>query len=99
MTGFQFTFQNNASSTVRFTYRVRDPGTGTLVDYCLNLSTSTATIHFTDARQQCYLATPGPALTAALADFVEQIQWQVPTSTLSATPFNYCISSIKPLTQ
>jgi hypothetical protein len=99
VTGFQFSFQNNATSTVRMTYKVRDPGTGTLVDYCLDLATSTSVVRFSDARQSCYLAVPGPALTPALADHVEGIQWQVPTNPFGSVAFNYCVSGITPLTQ
>jgi len=98
VTGFQFSFQNKATSSVRLTYKVRDPSTSMVLDYCLNLTTSTSAIHFSDAKLQCYNATPGPALTAALADHIEQIQWQVPTSTVGTTPFNFCINSITPLT-
>src|SRR5262245_25031732 len=97
--GFQFTFQNRAASTVRMTFKVRDPGSGQLADSCLDLSTATSTIHFSDARLSCYLNPPGPALTAALADHLEALQWQVPTNTTAAVGFDYCISSITPLTQ
>jgi hypothetical protein len=96
--GFQFTFQNMASSVVRLTFKVRDPASGSLVDYCLDLGTTTTVVHFSDARQQCYATLPGPALTAALADHVEGLQWQVPTSPAGAVSFNYCISNITPLT-
>ena len=96
--GFQFTFQNRASSVVRLTFKVRDPG-GTLVDYCLDLGTATSIIHFSDARQQCYATVPGPALTAALADRIEQLQWQVPTTPAGSVSFDYCISNITPLLQ
>jgi len=99
VTGFQFTFQNKASSTVRLSYKVRDPGTSALLEYCLDLTTSTSTVHFTDAHQSCYLPTPGPALTAAMADHIEGIQWQVPTNIAAATPFSYCISNLTPITQ
>jgi len=99
VTGFQFSFQNKASSTVRMSYKVRDPGTNALLEYCVDLTTATSVVHFSDARQACYLATPGPALTAALADHVEGIQWQVPTNISAAAPFSYCISNITPLTQ
>jgi len=96
--GFQFTFQNRASSVVRLTFKVRDAG-GTLVDYCLDLGTATSIIHFSDARQQCYALVPGPALTAALADRVEALQWQVPTTPAGAVSFDYCISNLIPLLQ
>jgi hypothetical protein len=96
--GFQFTFQNRVSSVVRLTFKVRDTG-GTLVDYCLDLGTATSIIHFTDARQACYALTPGPALTLALADRVEGLQWQVPTTPAGAVSFDYCISNIIPLLQ
>ena len=42
---------------------------------------------------------PGPGLTAALADHLEQLQWQVPTNIFSSSPFNYCIGNITPLTR
>jgi hypothetical protein len=97
--GFQFTFQNRASSVVRLTFKVRDPASGSLVDYCLDLGTTTSIIHFSDAKQECYAAVPGPALTAAMADHVEGLQWQVPTSPAGAVSFDYCISNLTPLTQ
>src|SRR5262249_44594182 len=96
--GFQFTFQNMASSVVRLTFKVRDPGSGSLVDYCLDLGTTTSIIHFSDAKQQCYAALPGPALTAAMADHVGGLQWQGPPSPAGAVSFNYCVSNITPIT-
>jgi hypothetical protein len=99
VTGFQFGFQNKGSGTVRLTYKVRDPGTNMLLDYCLDLSTSTSTVHFSDTRLQCYLSVPGPALTASLADHIEAIQWQVPTSPVGPISFSYCVNNITPLTQ
>jgi hypothetical protein len=97
--GFQFTLQNRASSVVRLTFKVRDPGSGSLVDYCLDLGSTTSVIHFSDAKQQCYAQIPGPSLSAAMADHVEGLQWQVPTSPAGAVAFDYCISNITPLTQ
>jgi hypothetical protein len=99
VTGFQFAFQNKATSTVRLSYKVRDPGTNALLEYCLDLTTATSIVHFTDAHQSCYLSPQGAALTTAMADHIEGIQWQVPTNISAATPFSFCISNITPITQ
>ena len=98
--GFQFGFTNNATSTVRLTFKVRDLSNNNLVDYCLNLpTTATSTIHFSDAKLNCYDSVPGPALGAATADHVVGLQWQVWASLDGPVPFNFCISNITALTQ
>lgn len=98
--GFQFTFTNNATSTVRLTFKVRDLSTNGLADYCLDLpTTATSTIHFSDAKLNCYAGTPGPALSGATADHVVGLQWQVPSSLAGAVAFNFCIGDITAITQ
>jgi len=99
VTGFQFTFQNKASSTVRLVYKIRDTSSNTVVDYCLDLKTATSVIHFSDVHQSCYLSPPGPALTPALADHLEEISWQVPTTPAGPTAFSFCVANLTPLTQ
>ena len=39
------------------------------------------------------------SLTAALADHVEALQWQVPTTPAGAVAFDYCINNITPILQ
>jgi hypothetical protein len=104
--GFSVAYGNRTPTTVpfRMTYKVRDPGTGAIVDYCAELAPSTSTgisttVHFSDAKQSCDLGTPGPALTAAMADHMEAIQWQVPTSVAADVSFDYCVFNITPITQ
>jgi hypothetical protein len=100
--GFTFTLMNLDSSQVRLTYEVRNTTTGNLDEYCANLSgLSTNTVLFTNAYQQCYnpVATRGPAMTAAQADHIEAIHWQVPSVYLFTTDFHFCIDSLQPVTQ
>ena len=96
--GFQFTFQNRGIE--RRPADVQGPRhrrhAGRLLP---RPGAATSIIHFTDARQACYPLTPGPALTAALADRIEGLQWQVPTTPAAAVSFDYCISNITPLLQ
>jgi hypothetical protein len=65
---------------------------------CTNITMGANTIMLTQLRSACYdTAAPGPALagTALLAS----LKWQVATVTTAPTPFNFCITDLKAITQ
>jgi hypothetical protein len=64
---------------------------------CANITMGANTIMFSQLHSQCYNAAPGAALsdTAMLAS----LKWQVATVTTAATPFNFCIDSLKAIVQ
>jgi hypothetical protein len=96
--GFSMTFTNSASAAVRFSYIVYN-GTGNTA-YCVKqLSSGQNAIYFTNANATCYNTPAGSALTNVLADGTVALQWQVPSSTNGAVPFNFCIDNLTPLTQ
>jgi hypothetical protein len=96
--GFSFNLTNNIpTSKVRFSFEAWN-GTA-LVTYCVDaLNPGLNVVHFSNATQNCY-QTGGTPLTPATADSLEALQWQVPTSTLGTTSFDYCIDGLTPLTQ
>jgi len=99
--GFKFDLTTAAVPSgvkVRFTYQVHDAVSGNLIGYCVDLNPGTNAIYFSNARQNCYQA-GGTVLSAATADHLEHLQWQVPTRYGVDTPFTFCIDKITPLTQ
>ena len=96
--GFSFNLTNNLpASKVRFSFEVWNGSA--LVPYCVDaLNPGQNVVHFSNATQNCY-QTGGTALTTTVADGLEALQWQVPTSPNGTTSYDYCIDSLTPLTQ
>jgi hypothetical protein len=97
--GFSMTLTNTVYPTdkVQFSYLVYNGSSN--VAYCVaQLNPGPNTVYFTNTVSNCY-TTGGVGLTTTNADNLVALQWQVPGSPLSATPFNYCIDNLTPLTQ
>ena len=97
--GFSMTLTNTVYPTdkVQFSYLVYNGSSN--VAYCVaQLNPGLNTVYFTNTVSNCY-TTGGVGLTTGNADNLVALQWQVPASPQSATPFNYCIDNLTPLTQ
>jgi hypothetical protein len=96
--GFSMNLTNSdPSDMVRFSYLVYNGSSN--VAYCVSqLYAGSNTVYFTNTSTNCY-TTGGVGLTSVVADGVVALQWQVPSSTIGTTPFNFCIDNLTPLTQ
>lgn len=93
--GFRFTLTNHLSSIVRLVYAI----VGEDTPYCFDhLPGGEQTVLFSQARQNCWEATSTVTPTALQKNNLRAIQWQIPTQYAYATPFDFCVYDLTPIT-